>query len=985
MLPAAIPKAQIWTFNFELEWPNNVPIKILSYVGSKLLKHIEDNFKDQTRPILFIGHDIGGLIVMAALTYLARDGSLSRVVGLTAGILFLGTPFHGDGEWATLMRDFNKLARSQNLAIECFHEQPPRTHHRLLRLKDRFKKSARHNAMDQPQEIVQCLDGHHRVGLRTTTNEMNSFSSPRNENFRIISRHILQLVPKAPSATPTPVFTPIPVFTPPPSRRAPIFSVPYVQNPDFVGRENVLDEIKSRMKFKLGFQARLGLWGLGGIGKTQIAIRYAYSVRENFDDVSVFWIRAANRDRFEASYLDLAQQIGVEFTQDGAVDKLQLVVNHLRNWKCGRWLMIIDNADEIDHFISTSVPNDDGTIHMLGLAQYIPICDKGWVLITSRVKDVCVELAGPNSIIHVDKMEIKDCKVLLQTCPQDEHSEEAATNLIQVLEYLPLALRQAVAFMTIKSMAVSKYLDLFNQNEVTSRALLSDEIGADIKDGARNVVGKTWIISFNQIKGSDSTAVKLLSFMSFIDRQDISKSILPGGQNPTDLLFEKALGTLQSYSMVSAGSKDNSYDIHGLIQLCMRSWLTENGERDIGLRTVVNEFSKNFPDPVWQHWQECARYLPHIQAVSHYLPTIDEYDEERRKEIVANEPYTFDFVEGLDTRNEIDLFLEIARYLHTQGRYWEAEAFELRSWTMANAIFGPDDLLTIRGLSNLATTYTDQGRWQEAEHLQVEVLQKHQSILGEESPEALTCMMNLAESLSHLGRVEEAKAIGFPLLEKTRRVRGENTYHTFLVMGNLARACHSSGDWENSENLFEEALDALAELQGVQSPLTLACGSGLARLRVSQGKLTGAEEMMTNILETRRKIQGEYHEDTIYSLWDLMDITEKLGKLEEAEILSKEALEKSRKVFGESHENTLKIRKAFERLERPRSWWRDMPRQETRKSLEICNVADVERSSTGKQSASPTDIDVEDIYDDPAGNEISRGGTVHRYTCVSRV
>lgn len=979
MLPAVLPKAQIWTFNFELEWPNDTPIRILSYVGSKLLEYIEDSFKDQTRPILFIGRGIGGLVVMAALAYLARDGSLNRVVGLTAGILFLGTPFHGDGRWATLTRDFNKLARSQNLAIECFHEQPPHIHHRLLRLKDRFKKSARNNAMDQPQEIVQCLDGHHRVGLRTTTDEMTSFSSPRNENFRIISRHILQLVPKAPCATP------ISVCSPPPPRRAPTFSVPYVQNPDFVGRENVLDEIKRRMTFKPGFQARVGLWGLGGIGKTQIATRYAYSVRENFHDVSVFWIRAANRDRFEDSYLDLAQQIGIEFPQDGAVDKLQIVVNHLRNWKSGRWLMIIDNADEIGHFISTSVSNDDGTIDMPGLAQYIPTCDKGWVLITSRVKDVCVELAGPNSIIHVDKMEMKDCKVLLQTCPQDEHSEEAATNLIQALEYLPLALRQAVAFMTIKSIPASKYLDLFNQNEATSRALLSDEIGADIKDGARNVVGKTWIISFNQIKGSDSTAVKLLSFMSFIDRQDISKSILPGGRNPTELLFEKALGTLQGYSMVSAGSKDDSYDIHGLIQLCMRSWLTENGERNKGLRTVVNEFSNNFPDPIWQYWQECSRYLPHIQAVSHYLPTIDEYDEERRKEIATNEPYAFDFVEGLDTRNEIDLFMETARYLQTQGRYWEAEAFELRSWTMANGIFGPDDLLTIRGLSNLANTYTDQGRWQEAEHLQVEVLEKHQSILGEESPEALTCMMNLTETLFHLGRVEEAKAIGFRLLETFRRVRGENSHHTFIVMGNLASTCHASGDWETSENLFEEALEALAELKGLQSPLTLSCGSNLARLRVSQGKLVDAEEMMTSILEIRRKVQGEHHKDTVYALWDLMDISEKLGKLEEAEILSKEALEKSRKVFGETHEDTLKIKKAFERLERPRSRWRDMPRQETRKSLEICNIADVEPSSTGEQSASPTDIDVEDIYDDPAGTETSRGDIVHRYTCVGGV
>jgi tetratricopeptide (TPR) repeat protein len=931
MLPAIIPKAQIWTFNFELEWPNNSPSRTLSYIGSKLLEYIDDNLKDQKRAVVFVGHGIGGLVVMSAMTYLGRYGDLHQVVGRTSGVVFLGTPFHGDVSWANLTRDFSNMAQDQGLPTECFHEQTP-THRQILKLRERFTKSHRQNGTVKPNEIVQCLDGHHRVPLRTTLADMNRFSSPRDENFQIVSRNILQMAPKTRPISPLPANS---VF---PLQHRPIFSVPYTQNPEFVGRESIMDEIQRKMSFRPGFQARIGLWGLGGIGKTQIATRYAYSMREKFDDVSVFWIRAASRDRFEDSYLELAHQFGIEFPQDGAVDKLQLVADHLRGWKNGRWLMIVDNADEVSHFISTFNSKDEGTTDSPGLAKYIPVCDKGSVLITSRVKHVCVELAGSSSIIHINKMEMRDCKLLLQACWQDEQSEVAATSLSSALEYLPLALRQAVAFMTMNSMAISKYLELFNQSEISRVALLSDDSGAEIKDGARNAIGKTWIISFNQIKRIDPAAVDLLSFMSFIDRQDISKSILPGGKSPSTIQFEKALGTLQGYSMISAGSKEDSYDIHGLIQLSMRSWLEGNGEREKYLKKVVNEFSYNFPDPIWFYWQECACYLPHIQALFHHCPSIDDYDAEKRKQIVLTEPYSFDPVEGCDTRNQIALFLEAARYLSTQGRYWEAEVFEQRSWTMANEIFGPDDLLTIRSLNNLSQTYSEQGRWQEAEPMDVEVFEKHKSILGSDSPEALNCMGNLASTLLQLGKVEEAKALHIQALDATRRVQGEDHNDTFYAMANLAMAYKCLGEWDESENLYKEALEGWARVQGYQNDWTLTCASVLVSLHVVRGNLLVAEEMARNVLDTSKIVLGEYHEGTLYSLSDLMKIYEKLGKLEEAELLSKEALEKSKKIFGETHSFTFKTQRAFERLERPRSWWRDTPPNWSELSIREKNI-----------------------------------------------
>jgi tetratricopeptide (TPR) repeat protein len=747
------------------------------------------------------------------------------------------------------------------------------------------------------------------------------------------------------------------------------------------------------MAFRSGIQARLGLWGLGGIGKTQIAIEYAYTVKESAADLSIFWIRAANRDRFEESYMDLAKKLGIEAPQGDAADRMQLIADYLQNWTDGRWLMIVDNADEIEHFKSASRLSDQGMSVVPGLERYIPSCDHGSVLITSRVQQVCIELAGMSSHIHIDKMDMKDCKLLLGDYSADEGSENAASCLVVALEHLPLALRQARGFMAMNPMDFETYLRLYSESEASRLELLCDEEGAEDKDGVQNGIMGTWLMSFSQIKANHPVAASLLSFMGFVDLHDIPKSLLPHDpKTVSSVTFEKAIGKLKGYSMISSGSNAESYNIHGLVQLSMRRWLMMNGERDECISEVVDELAKKFPpDSEHQHWSLCARYLPHIQTASRYLPQLSEHDDECEKEGALKRPGISDCEapEGslgkVMRRNEVDLLMRAAGYLRTQGRWSEAEDLLLISLNRAKAILGLENVLTIRNMEILAMTYYELGRLDEAERLQTETLKKHIDLSGTESREALSSMDNLAMIYIRSGRVEKAKAIELEVLGVRNRSK-EGCLNDYSTIWNLADIHRELGELEEAEELFYDVYSGVEDQHGLQHPETLNCAERIAWVYLARGNLGEAEWAFIRIDEERKKIYGEDHPARLLGLSRLVETYEKNGKWDEAELLSRELYDKCRKTFGENRDLTIWARKAFERLERPRSWWRDTPQQEIRSILEdLPNVTHMEPRSTDKQLASPNVIDVDDIYNDPVVNETSRVDTVHRYACAGGV
>jgi hypothetical protein len=214
----------------------------------------------------------------------------------------------------------------------------------------------------------------------------------------------------------------------------------------------------------------------------------------------------------------------------------QLVKNWLSSTESGTWLMIIDNADDSDMFFRAR--KTGGTsLGSKRLSEFLPQCSNGSIIFTTRNKKAGVKFATAGGVIHLRKMDPVDAEKLLKArLGEDNSDQDGMTKLLELLEYLPLAISQAGSYIAQNSTSISEYLRMYNESEAARIELLSE----DFEDLARdpettNPVAATWVISFDQIRQSDILAANLLSFMACLDRQGIPIALLPSTENSVRL------------------------------------------------------------------------------------------------------------------------------------------------------------------------------------------------------------------------------------------------------------------------------------------------------------------------------------------------------------------------------------------------------------------------------------------------------------------
>ncbi|TEA18272.1 hypothetical protein C8034_v011442 [Colletotrichum sidae] len=324
-----------------------------------------------------------------------------------------------------------------------------------------------------------------------------------------------------------------PAFEPPPS--GPFFSVPHRQNSDFVDRPDVLGRVRNLFGHESEElkRARVAIHGLGGVGKTQIALAYCHWFRKRFSEASVFWVYAASVGRFRQAYNDIAQLCNIPGRDDPTVDVLPLVKEWLEKNHRGKWLLVIDNADDTEVFFH---PRTAGTNFGIqdeaepggDVGRYVPECAQGSVLITSRNKQAAVRLTHGKQPIEVNKMTDDEAGELLRSILEDDTvSDEDVSLLSSKLEHLPLALAQAASYILRESVSIEGYVSLLDQSDFSVVDRLSEPFETVGRDSETpHALTATWMISFNQIERQHPLAGKVLSFISLLDRQSIPNEFL---------------------------------------------------------------------------------------------------------------------------------------------------------------------------------------------------------------------------------------------------------------------------------------------------------------------------------------------------------------------------------------------------------------------------------------------------------------------------
>ncbi|KAF5963528.1 hypothetical protein FCOIX_13806, partial [Fusarium coicis] len=365
--------------------------------------------------------------------------------------------------------------------------------------------------------------------------------------------------------------------------------IPYPRNEDLVHRRDLIDKLDNLLPQTTSGSYSAALWGLGGSGKTQIALDYAYRQCDADDECSVFWVHADSEAAFLADYKTIGEKLGVDERLDGP-DLLDAVRHAIEGRS--KWLMILDNADDLRLFgVGRQATTEETNEHQSqSLYKYVPWTSQRTVLWTSRDAHVAGTLVGVNRGIEVRSMAMDEAATLLAIARGDASaSEQAAVDaILGELQCLPLAISQAGAYMRRMSMTAEQYLDLLRQGKARWEVLKVSDADRHRRPEVSNSVLETWGISTARIRVESEMSYQMLHVIAYVDSQDIPQDLLAAAayldhgddgddkdsiRQVSELEVLTAIARLKEFSFLSLRQTDDGirrYEMHKPVQEALR-------------------------------------------------------------------------------------------------------------------------------------------------------------------------------------------------------------------------------------------------------------------------------------------------------------------------------------------------------------------------------------------------------------------------------
>lgn len=615
---------------------------------------------------------------------------------------------------------------------------------------------------------------------------------------------------------------------------------------------------------------RTAIVGLGGVGKTQIALEAAFRVRDQYPGCSIFWVPAVDATSFENAYREIGRQLGIKGIDEDKADVKTLVREALGRESSGHWLLIVDNADDPDLLFGDTA-----------LSDCLPFSLKGSILFTTRRHEVAVSLdiPGRNIVTTEEINELEATDLLLQGLNSHRPNPEDAKSLVVFLEKLPLAIKQASAYIGKTRMPVAKYLDHCKSSDKTLIKLLSK----DFEDRARykgigNPVATSWLISFEHITRDNPVAARYLKFICFLAEKDIPVSLLPPATD--QLEADEAIGILKAYAFITNRESSDSFDMHRLVRLATRNWLDEKGNHEECVTEVIQRLEQAFPHPRIANKDTWIKYLPHLEAALGSL-------------------------EGSANKAASVLLPKAGHCYYVLGRYQNSEQKWRQALELQEKLFGKEHPHTLASMHCIAIILSGQGKYKTAEAMYRQTVALMQKVLGRDSPDTLDCMRNFGGLLGNLGKYEEAEQMLRQSLDQRVNVLDKDDLKLFDSMHRLATFLSERGKQEEAEGLCRQALEQVRTRLGKEHARVLSCMATLGQVLRAQEKYEEAEGVIRQTMDLWEKVYGEDHPDTLRSMSELAYVLTCNGNVMEAEGLCRRALELMRNVLGEEHPDTL--------------------------------------------------------------------------------
>ena len=643
-----------------------------------------------------------------------------------------------------------------------------------------------------------------------------------------------------------------------------IHNLPFPSNPLFTGRGTELETLRRYLSNNTATSMLLTLvvQGMGGVGKTQLAVQYAWKAIREFD--ALLWVRAESPEALESSLASLAPLLKLpEANLKEQSLQVQAVLMWLRDRN--RWLIIADN-------VNTDVSSR-------AVREQLFAGMNGSVLITSRLQTWPPNI--PSLSLDIFSHEEAVDYLLARCRDQNHHAGEKtdAQSLAKELGCLPLALEQAASFIAELRWSFGQYQTEFLKART--------ELLSEHREGSTNYpasVAETFSITTAQLSPLAHALLRIAAWLApdiiprniFSANETALSEALNGQAIISPLSVQKALAELRRFSLIRL--ENESFSIHRLVQAVQQDSLTQE-QRNQWLNSAVstfNAFAPAFPeDPnTWGVWLPLS---PHGEKLVEHTRQCE--------------------VETLPVARMMN---QLGLFLKARANYAQAKAYMEAALKIRENLLGPEHSEVGLTLHNLAEISQDQGEFREAEIL----YQRALPILEKEPTNLLLVAAPLnGLAILYANRRDYAKAE--PLFLRARSIweeaPGPGQLDLARCLNNLADLYGDQARYAEAETLYKRALSIREQATGPERLEVANSLNNLATLYAKQGKYVEAEELIQRSRSIALKVLGADHPFAATGFQNIAAVYFGQGKFAEAEPLYRQALTIREKALGPEH------------------------------------------------------------------------------------
>jgi tetratricopeptide (TPR) repeat protein len=665
------------------------------------------------------------------------------------------------------------------------------------------------------------------------------------------------------------------------------WQVPVTPKTTLFGREDELAALRRSLldggETAIGQQA---VHGLGGVGKTTLALHYAWQHRGDY--ALVAWVTADDPNSVLQGLAHLALVLepaasarGASFADDGAA------ATWARQWLQDHadWLLILDNVEDPRHV--------QELLSHVGAAG-----SGGHVLITTRrvtpawdelgVRTVLLDVLGRSASVEL--------LLSLSKRPDTEEERREAAALAEELGDLPLALKQAGAYTASIGASLAEYRALLAASPARvygkGNPALADEAVA---------VRRTWRVTVERIARDQPSAVLLLGVLARLSPDLVPVSVLVAGKSVLEALdIREDLALLASYSLLNFYRRTElapggAVIVHRLVQAITR--LDDENPAETYRRAVdVVDAATRDLDPedsgTWPAWRTVSEHATHLLS----------------DEVVPDPAHPEH--DGPTALRAATAAHHGAWYVHRSGLHRQAEEQLNRVLGLRRRLLGDEHRLTLLTAHDLARVIRDAGRWDEAQERFETVLATQREHLGEEDADTVTTRSRLAGVLRLRSEFTPAVHEFRSVLEVRERTLGPHHADTLSTRHSLALALRGLGRWAEAADEYREVLAKRTELLGPDDLETLATRNQLAVVLRDLGHFGEARAEFEEVLRGRLRAHdgNQRHRDVLSTRNQLAGVLARLGELAAAETQWREVVQIRRQVLGPTHPYTLIVR-----------------------------------------------------------------------------